>query len=80
LTSGEPITGKAVYQRPISFTPYARLLLATNELPHLRSADLSIKRRFVFINLKKSFVGKEDPMLKDTLKLERNQIFTRAIE
>jgi putative DNA primase/helicase len=54
--------------------------LATNELPFLKSADQSIKRRFVFIHLKQSFLGKEDPTLKDKLKEEKNEIFVWAIE
>lgn len=60
LVSGESILGKVVYQKPISFAPRARLLLATNELPYLRSVDNSIARRFIFLHLKQSFFGRED--------------------
>ena len=80
IISGEHIVWKVVYEKPISFSPYSRLLLATNELPYLKSADQSIKRRFVFVHLKKSFIGQEDPTLKDKLKAEKNQIFVWAIE
>lgn len=80
IVSWEPVVGKVVYQKPISFTPYARLLLATNELPYLKTLDNSIKRRFVFLNLKQSFVWKEDLNLKDKLKFERDAIFVWAIE
>ena len=80
IISWEHIVWKVVYEKPISFAPYTRLLLATNELPYLKSADYSIKRRFVFIHLKKSFIWQEDPTLKDKLKAEKNQIFVWAIE
>jgi putative DNA primase/helicase len=80
IISWEHIVGKVVYEKPISFAPYTRLLLATNELPYLKSADQSIKRRFIFIHLKKSFIWQEDPTLKDKLKAEKTQIFVWAIE
>ena len=80
IISWEYIVWKMVYEKPISFAPYTRLLLATNELPYLKSADYSIKRRFIFIHLKKSFVWQEDPTLKDKLKAEKSQIFVWAIE
>lgn len=80
IVSGESIVGKVVYQKPIIFAPYARLLIATNEMPYIKGSDHSIKRRFVFIHLKQSFIGREDPNLKQKLNEEKEEIFLWAIE
>lgn len=80
LVSGEVIKAKVVYKPPIEYAPYARLLVATNELPYLKTPDNSIKRRFVFVHLQKSFYGKENPELSSKLLKEKEQIFAWAIE
>ena len=79
VISGESITWKQVYQKPLSFRPYTRLIIAANELPYLKSIDDSIRRRFIMLELKQSFVWREDYTLKDTLKEEREQIFAWAM-
>jgi len=80
IISWENIKGRALYKDPITFSPYTKLLLATNDLPRLKSADQSIKRRFVFLHLKNSFIWREDYWLKDRLKKEKEEIFIRAIQ
>ena len=45
LVSGEVVTGKEIYQRPITFVNHARLALATNSLPFLKEGGHAIKRR-----------------------------------
>lgn len=80
LVSGEFISAKSVYKQPIEFKPYSRLLIATNELPFLKTIDNSIRRRFVFLDLKKSFYGKENPKLKIEILEEKNDIFVWAIK
>lgn len=80
IISWERVTWKMVYAKPISFSPVAKILVATNELPYIKSIDQSIKRRFVFLHLKHSFLGKEDPLLKKKLQDERDWIFARAFK
>jgi len=75
LVSWENISAKSVYKQPIEFKPYARLLIATNELPYLKTIDNSIRRRFIFLHLKKSFYGKENPNLVNEILEEKNDIF-----
>ena len=70
---------KPMYKQPLEFAPMAKILIATNELPFLKSIDNSVRRRFVFLELKKSFYGKEDPKLFDKLIEEKENIFVRAI-
>jgi putative DNA primase/helicase len=80
LVSGESISAKSVYKQPIEFVPYARLLIATNELPYLKTIDDSIRRRFIFLHLKQSFYGRENPNLKNEILTEKNDILVRAIK
>jgi phage/plasmid-associated DNA primase len=54
--------------------------MATNELPYVKTIDDSIKRRFVFLQLKQSFKGKEDVTLIDKIITEKEAIFARAIQ
>ena len=80
LISGEVLSAKGLYKQPIEFKSFVRLLLATNELPYLKTIDNSIKRRFVFIHLKQSFYGRENPNLKKELLEERDSIFVWVVE
>ena len=79
LISWESISAKTVYKQPIEFVPYARLLIATNELPYIKTIDNSIRRRFIFIHLKKSFYGKENPNLIKEILEEKDNIFVWAM-
>lgn len=80
LISWESVSVKMLYKQPIEFIPYAKLLFGTNELPHIKSIDNAIRRRFVFLPLKNSFLNKPDPDLKYKLLGESSQIFVRAID
>ncbi len=80
LISWESISAKKMYKNPIEFLPYCRILIATNELPYLKTIDNSIRRRFVFLNLKQSFIGKEDFNLLNKILEEKNNIFVWAID
>lgn len=79
IISGENIIWKEVFQKPICFSPYSRIMVATNELPYLKGFDNSIRRRFVFLELKNSFINKQNPNLKEELKQEKSEIFARAV-
>ena len=79
IISWETMLCKPLYKQPINFWSFAKLFIATNELPFLQSIDNSVRRRFCFIELKKSFYGRENPRLADNIKSERNDIFVWAI-
>ncbi len=71
---------KPLYKQPIEYSPVAKILIWANSLPFLQSIDLSIKRRFVFIELKKTFYKNPDVSLVDKLKAEKENIFVRAVK
>lgn len=81
LVSGEIITGKSIYQKPIEFTNYARLLFATNTLPHLKDGGVSLQRRLHIVRFENIFKdNNKDINLKFTLKSELDDILLWAIE
>jgi len=57
-----------------------RIVLMSNELPELRDASMALANRLLIIELKKSFLGKEDPRLTDKLVHELPGILQWAIE
>ncbi len=80
IISWEGLIAKPLYRQPIKMAPTVRFVIASNSLPRLETIDYSISRRFVFLELKKSFKDKEDFDLKDKLKEESNDIFAWAIQ
>lgn len=80
IISWEKLLTKPLYKQPLEFSPVAKLLVAANELPMLKSIDLAIKRRFVFLELRKTFYGKEDPLLTQKLITEKENIFVWAVK
>jgi putative DNA primase/helicase len=57
----------------------ARLMLCSNELPHLGDASMAIAGRFVPLLLTRSFYGNEDLALEDDLALELPGILNWAL-
>ena len=80
IISHEETMGRLLYEQAVAFKPYCRLISATNTMPYIKSHDNSIKRRFIFLELKASFVWKEDHKLIDKILSEKDWIFIRAIE
>jgi putative DNA primase/helicase len=80
LISWESISAKALYKQPIEFTPFTRLIIATNELPYLKTIDNSVRRRFLFLHLKQSFLWRENTNLVNEILTEKNAIFARVIQ
>ena len=79
LISWEQVTWKVVFEKPINFSSYARIVVATNSLPYIKNIDNAIRRRFIFLNLKQNFMGKQDHDLKEKLYTEDKNIFSRAM-
>ena len=58
------------YKDVISVRLHTRLIIASNEVPHLPDASGAVVNRFVAIRLTKSFLGKENFNLEKQLQLE----------
>lgn len=74
--SWEEISWKKVYVNPISFSTYARIIIASNLLPDTKNAkDDSVSRRFCFLNFKQSFILNRNTNLLQELLEEKDLIF-----
>jgi len=80
IVSWQAISWKRLYENNLSFNPYWKLIIATNNLPKIQSMDHSAKRRFIFLELRQSFLGREDFDLLAKLLLEKEDIFARAFK
>jgi len=81
LVSGESMNAKEVYRKPIIFSPYWKLFIASNVMPRLYKADNSIKRRFAFLQLYQSFTWvRGNPNIIEELVSELPLIFSWAIQ
>jgi len=75
LTGGSPITARALYSNPITFTPQFLIILQTNTLPEANSRDYALWKRLVpflfglsFVDIPtKDFERRRDPFLQDKL-------------
>jgi putative DNA primase/helicase len=81
IVSGDSIEGKRVYEYPFTFTPYARIMLATNHLPKLRDVTHAFFRRLVMLKFNRNFTADEmDMNLPVKLKSELAGIFAMAVK
>lgn len=49
LTGGDPVTGKYLYQNPVTFLPTHQLFMLTNYLPEVPGDDAAVWRRLVAV-------------------------------
>jgi putative DNA primase/helicase len=56
-----------------------RFLILTNELPRFSDSSGALASRFMLLTLRKSFYGREDPRLTETLLAEASGIFNWAL-
>lgn len=76
IVSGDAVEGERKYEHPFTFTPYARIMLATNHLPRLRDVTHAFFRRLVMIKFNRNFTADEmDMNLLAKLKSELAGIF-----
>lgn len=76
IVSGDTVEGERKYEHPFAFTPYARIMLATNHLPRLRDVTHAFFRRLVMIKFNRNFTADEmDMNLLVKLKTELAGIF-----
>jgi putative DNA primase/helicase len=71
LTGNEKVTARYLFQEYREFHFTAKLMLATNDIPHMQAADDALFRRVVIVPFDRVFAKSEqDPMLFDKLKEE----------
>lgn len=81
IVSGDMIEAERKYEHPFSFSPYARVMLATNHMPKLRDVTHAFFRRLVMLKFNRNFTAEEmDMNLFDKLKDELAGIFVVAVK
>ena len=81
LTGGDPITARALYSSPVTFTPTHTPLMVTNFLPKIDGTDPAAWRRVRVIPFDVTVPPEErDPELGSKLELEADVIVTWALE
>tara|TARA_B100002003_G_scaffold221411_1_gene224439 strand:- start:932 stop:1705 length:774 start_codon:yes stop_codon:yes gene_type:complete len=80
IVSGDTIDAAYKFRDSFSFTPYARLIFAMNELPKSRDRSYGYYRRFLIVPFSKQFRGKNaDRTLPNKLLEEIDGIFNWAL-
>ncbi len=81
IVSGDMVEAERKYERPFSFIPYTRVMLATNHLPKLRDVTHAFFRRLVMIRFNRNFTADEmDMQLPAKLSAELSGIFAMAVQ
>jgi P4 family phage/plasmid primase-like protien len=80
--SGDLMTGRAIYDKPFSFTPAAGVLCAANTLPVVRDTSTGFFRRWIIVPWEERFEGSHaDPRLADRIiATELGAIISWALE
>jgi len=80
IVSGDMVEAERKYERPFSFIPCTRIMLATNHLPKLRDVTHAFFRRLVMIRFNRNFSAEEmDMHLPAKLSAELAGIFAVAV-
>jgi putative DNA primase/helicase len=80
IVSGDTVEAERKYEHPFTYTPVARIMLATNHLPKLRDVTHAFFRRLVMLRFNRNFTTDEmDMNLPAKLKAELSGIFTMAV-
>jgi putative DNA primase/helicase len=80
LTGGDPVTGRPLYGRPMTFTPEFKLWLAVNHRPRVSETGMAIWRRIHLIPFNARFgPGQADPDLGVKLRSELPGILAWAV-
>ncbi|MFZ6772434.1 phage/plasmid primase, P4 family [Undibacterium sp. SXout7W] len=81
IVSGDDIEAERKFKDPFSFTPFVRLICATNHLPRLLDLSDGFFRRLVILKFNRQFTGNEiDPNLTATLTQELPGILRWALD
>jgi putative DNA primase/helicase len=80
LTGGDPITADVKFKKPVTFTPYAKLIVASNKLPNVRDRnDKAFWRRWLIVEFPHSFPNDDDWYRKTFTEEEMEGILTVSI-
>ena len=82
ITSGDTINAAFKHQDAFEFTPYCKLVFASNRLPRVLDNSDGFYRRFLPIQFKRQFLEgapDTDPYLEKKLLAERSEIFQWAL-
>jgi putative DNA primase/helicase len=81
ITSGDNITADAKYRDPLEFTPYCKMIFATNNMPRVDDKTNAYYRRLLVIRFEKEFGGADDDKnILNKLLLELDGIFLWCLE
>lgn len=79
LTGGDSIEAKLMGQNPVEFEPSHSFFMLTNDLPKVDPTAEAVWARMRVVPFNVSFIGREDPMLKDDLKLAAEAVLSWAV-
>ena len=80
LTGGDPVTADVKFKRPITFTPYAKLIVASNKLPNVTDRnDKAFWRRWLIVEFPHVFPNNDDWYKKTFTEEELEGILTVSI-
>lgn len=81
LVSGDSMTARPLYGKPVQFQPQFKLLMLGNHKPRIRGNDYGIWRRMRLVHFNRSFGPSEcDPHLFEKLKTEAPHILAWMVE
>lgn len=81
IVSGDTVEAERKYEHPFTFTPFARIMLATNHLPKLKDVTNAFFRRLVVLRFNRNFTadGEIDMHLSAKLNAELDGVFAMAV-
>lgn len=79
LTGGDSIEAKLMGQNPVEFEPSHSFFMLTNDLPKVDPTADAVWARMRVVPFNVSFKGREDPTLKEDLKLAADAVITWAV-
>ena len=80
VTGGDLVTARFLYGEFFSYRPQFKIWLAMNHKPVIRGTDRGIWRRLQLIPFTRNFEGREDRMLRATLRAELSGVLNWALE
>jgi putative DNA primase/helicase len=80
ISGNDPITVHRKFLPAVDVVLPCRIIILTNEMPRLYDPSGAIAGRMLFVKLTRSFLGREDKLLKPTLETEIEGILGWAIE
>jgi len=80
LTGGDPITADVKFKKPITFTPYAKLIVASNKLPDVKDRnDSAFWRRWLIVEFPNKFPNDDDWYDRTFTEEEKEGVLTVSI-